>query len=584
MTTGMVLYRRWRPQRFAEVVGQEAVVNTLRQAVRLGRVAHAYLFCGPRGTGKTSTARILAKALNCHSLAPGAPETLASQGEPDNSCPFCVAVAEGRALDLIEMDAASTRGIDDIRSLQERVFGAGPAAGRCKVYILDEVHMLTLPAFNALLKTLEEPAPWAYFILCTTEPHNVPATIISRCQRFDMRRITPRDVEAHLAVICGAEGMEWEPEALRAIGKSAGGSLRDACNILEQTSLSYGNRVTLESVEGLLGLSRDPRALELAGHALRGDLAAGLRTIAEAAAAGADRQALHRQIMERLRSVLLWKSEVSEASDDPPETQEALKALAAVTPWDALLRAVRLFGRVSLRGGDGLSTLPLEMALIECASPTTPADAPAADRAGSAPSRAPARAPTPARAPPPERADGPPTPGGPPRSSAPRFPAPSVDPPDHGPGRSASGPPTSAPAAARAPQDAAPPSGPPPEGGIPVEDAQWNDLIQALKRYRGKKYVLGSLLLDCRSRYTDGAGLVLVFKNKANLDRLQEEMEHPPSRQTFEDAVRAALGRALDVRLLVADGGSEASAPQGHLVRAAVAMGARIIPEREETQ
>ena len=193
-----VLYRKWRPQRFAEVVGQESVIQTLRQAVSQNRVAHAYLFCGPRGTGKTTAARILAKALNCEHLGPGVEGP--NEGDPDNTCPFCVEVSQGRALDIVEMDAASHRGIDDVRHLTERVFGAGPALGRAKVYIIDEAHQLTEPASNALLKTLEEPAPWAYFVLCTTEPHKLIATIVSRCQRFDFRRIAPKDLQAHLQV------------------------------------------------------------------------------------------------------------------------------------------------------------------------------------------------------------------------------------------------------------------------------------------------------------------------------------------------------------------------------------------------
>ena len=571
MTTGSVLYRKWRPQRFADVVGQAPVIQTLRQAVRLGRVAHAYLLCGPRGTGKTSTARILAKALNCRSLAPSSPEAADADGEPDNTCPFCMAVNEGRALDLIEMDAASTRGIDDIRSLQERVFGAGPAEGRCKVYILDEVHMLTEPAFNALLKTLEEPAPWAYFVLCTTEPHKVPATIVSRCQRFDLWRITPRDVEAQLERICEAEGTEWEPEALRAVARASSGSLRDACNILEQTSLSYGNRVSLEGVESLLGLSKDPRALDLARHALGGDLAAGLTTISEASAGGLDRQSLHRQVVDHLRSVLRWKSEVATASDDSLDVQEALKSLAAATPWETLLRAVRLFGQVNLRNSDGLSTLPLELALIECASPP---EAPAASVAVR---------PTEIAAPP--RPAAPPPPAARPAATPPAAARPPAAPT---PARESSAIPAAMPDPGRAERapEAPPPSAPPPPGdGRPLNEEQWSALHQPLKRYRGKKYVLGSLLLDCRSHYTDGTALVLVFKNAANRDRLEEEMEHPPSREALDDAVQAALGGPHDLKLLLVDGGGgDPSTSQGHLVRAAVAMGARIIPDREENR
>ena len=360
-----VLYRKWRPQRFADVHGQDSVVQTLRQAVSQDRVAHAYLFCGPRGTGKTTAARILAKALNCEGLDPSLGP---NDGDPDNTCSFCIDVNDGRALDLIEMDAASHRGIDDVRSLQERVFGAGPSRGRAKVYIIDEVHMLTDFAFNALLKTLEEPAPWAYFVLCTTEPHKVLATIISRCQRFDFRRIAPRDVQARLQTVCEGEGYTCEPEALMAIARATGGSARDALNILEQTALSYGNTVPLSGVEELLGLSHDPRALELVRHVLGGNLKESLRVTTDAASGGLEPGPFHREVVERLRAVLLQKSGVGgveESADD----QDAVKAIAASADWNALLRALRLVGRANVRSGEGPAWLPLELAVIEAASP-----------------------------------------------------------------------------------------------------------------------------------------------------------------------------------------------------------------------
>ena len=213
-----VFYRKWRPQTLAEVVGQEPVTRTLARALQTGRVAHAYLFCGPRGTGKTSTARILAKAINCLE---------SKNGEPCNACAMCQAVNEGRALDLMEIDGASNRNLDDVRDLREKVNFA-PNSARYKVYIIDEVHMLTPPAFNALLKTLEEPPPHAIFVLATTEPHQVLPTIISRCQRFDFRRLTQADVVGKLQDICRQEGIQADSSALGLIAKAATGSLRDA--------------------------------------------------------------------------------------------------------------------------------------------------------------------------------------------------------------------------------------------------------------------------------------------------------------------------------------------------------------------
>ena len=216
--TSQVFYRKWRPQTLTEVVGQELVTKTLLNALSSGRVSHAYLFCGPRGTGKTSTGRILAKAVNC--LTNG-------KGEPCNTCPICQAITEGGALDVIEIDAASNRGIDEIRDLREKVNYA-PNQARYKVYIIDEVHMLTKEASNALLKTLEEPPPHIIFILATTESHKILTTIMSRCQRFDFRRISQVDITSTLTNICSAEHINIEPEGLRLIAKSATGSLRDA--------------------------------------------------------------------------------------------------------------------------------------------------------------------------------------------------------------------------------------------------------------------------------------------------------------------------------------------------------------------
>ena len=255
-----VLYRKWRPKRLSELAGHEPIAQTLRRAVSTGRVAHAYMLAGPRGTGKTSTARILAKAVNCRDP---------QEGEPDNSCDLCTAVDEGRALDLIEMDAASNRGIGDIRSLRDRI-NFGPNEARYKVYIVDEVHMLTTEAFNALLKTLEEPPPHAILILATTEPHRVPLTIVSRCQRFDFRRIPVDKTVARLAEICGAEGVSAEDTALLTIARASGGSLRDAVNMLEQAIVSYGNEITDGSVRDLLELGGEEEALELVSNVIQG--------------------------------------------------------------------------------------------------------------------------------------------------------------------------------------------------------------------------------------------------------------------------------------------------------------------------
>jgi DNA polymerase-3 subunit gamma/tau len=367
-----VFYRKWRPQTLAEVVGQEHVTRTLLNALSGGNVSHAYLFCGPRGTGKTSTGRILAKAVNC--IKP----TTGGKGEPCNKCAVCKSVTEGRALDIIEIDAASHTGVDDVRELIERVNYA-PAQARYKVYIIDEVHMLSGSASNALLKTLEEPPPKVIFILATTETHKVLPTIVSRCQRFDFHRLSQKATEEKLSRITEAEKIKIEPEALRLIAKSSRGGLRDAENLLEQIYTYYGAEVSLAQVQEMLGMAGDERARELVKHILKKDMGAGLRAITRAGEDGIDFKQIDREVVSYLRELLLLKSGLDKEGSLTSEEMTDLKALAGTASLEQILRSLKLFGQIE-GTLDNDSSLPLELALVDaCIEPTPEKPAPRAE-------------------------------------------------------------------------------------------------------------------------------------------------------------------------------------------------------------
>lgn len=355
---GQALYLKYRPRTFEEVVGQEPITRTLQNALRQGRIRHAYLFAGPRGTGKTTMARLLAKAVNC--LAD-------EEKRPCNACSICTAINEGRLLDLIEMDAASNRGIDEIRDIREKV-GFRPSEARFKVYVLDEAHMLTEPAFNALLKTLEEPPPHVIFALVTTDPHKIPATIISRCQRFDFRRVPLPAIVNRLAAIAQQEGMKAEPAALELIARQSAGALRDAISLLDQLT-SYGDEITLEQVQNVLGTVTTAVAAQLASCLADGQIAAGLDLINRALDDGADPRQLGREVIEVLRVLLLIKQgSAAHGFVLPAEQAAEMNALAERFPMERLLRAIHAFNAATTelrRGLPVIPQLPLEMALVE---------------------------------------------------------------------------------------------------------------------------------------------------------------------------------------------------------------------------
>lgn len=356
------LYRKWRPQSFDDVVGQEPVTRTLRSAIASGRVAHAYLFSGHRGTGKTTTARILAKALNC------------AQGptpDPCNRCSACVAISEGTSLDVIELDAASNRGIDEIREIRERVRLA-PASSRYKVYILDEAHMLTTEAENALLKTLEEPPAHVVFVLVTTEPHRLPATILSRCQRFQFRRIPTALVVERLSRIAQQEGVQISPAALQLIARAAEGALRDAESVLDQLASSTDGPIGEAEVVQLLGLPED-EVVDAATEAVRSqDAAAALRLAAQVADSGRDPRSALRRLVLHFRDLLVLCTcpDLHDLVDGPPDRIPRLAEQARHFQPEELLRAISVL--TSAEGEARWSPQPrlvLELALLRLARP-----------------------------------------------------------------------------------------------------------------------------------------------------------------------------------------------------------------------
>ena len=298
-----VIARKYRPQRFADVVGQEHVTTTLANAIRLGRIAHGYLFCGPRGTGKTTLARIFAKALNCT----GGPSV-----EFDDADPRVKEITEGRSLDVLEIDGASNNGVDQVRELRDTAKFA-PASGKYKIYIIDEVHMLSTAAFNALLKTLEEPPPHVKFLFATTDPEKVLPTILSRCQRFDLRRIPAALIVKHLAWIAEQEKVSIDPDALLAIARGADGGMRDAESTLDQLISFCGDRIVESDVLSMFGLAARAQLMQLVDALLEGDIATTLRLLEELTSSGKDLGRLLADLLNHFRNLLLFLVSGSEA-------------------------------------------------------------------------------------------------------------------------------------------------------------------------------------------------------------------------------------------------------------------------------
>ena len=532
------LYRRWRPRTFADLVGQDAVVRTLQTALSSGKLAHAYLFSGPRGSGKTSAAKIMARCVEC--AAGPAPE-------PDNTCENCLAILAGTALDVLEIDAASNRGIDEIRALRESVKFA-PATMRYKVYIIDEAHMLTREGANAFLKTLEEPPPHAIFILATTAPEALPPTILSRCQRYAFRRIPIPVMIERMREIAVAEGFDVGDDALGALAYRADGGLRDALTMLEQVASFAGAGAAIDAatVEAAFGTTGRVHARALVGELLAGDAAAALRTIDAASDAGTDMAGLMRTTIAEFRNLLVGRIDPELlARDLSPDDAERSRTLAAATPQARIVRALRLLSdalaagrqagnprleletaalRFVLQGEDpALDALAARIAALEGGAP-----APAAARPAAAP---------PKRAAPPEAA-----------ASAP------VPPPRETPAA------VEAPAPAAVPEPPPPPSPPPP---IPAADqgpptlqrvrSMWDQIrTRVYEKAKPLQGPLSRALVDS----LDGGVLTVRI-----VDAPQEEYVRGKS-VLIEDALEELLGARLRVAIVCAGAGQGAARVQ----------------------
>jgi len=534
------LYRRWRAQTFAEIVGQTAVVETLRNAVRADRVSHAVLFVGPRGTGKTSLARILAKALNCTNL---------QDGDPCDTCEACVSIREGRALDLIEIDAASNRGIDAIRDLRERIQYA-PTDLRRKVYILDEAHQITKDAWNALLKSLEEPPDFVAFMFASTHPQEFPPAILSRLQRFDVRRLTVEEIEGKLVRILAAESVDAEPGAVRLIARLAAGGMRDAESILDQVLASAGGRIDEASVRDLLGLA-DAEAIDrLTGALVDGDAGAGIGILAELDERGRDVAVVLDQILDQIRTDL-------GAAIGPAGQPARAAALSAA--------AHRLAAIDPERRGVGGLRFQIELALLDAATraPSTARQRPAGPEAAAVtePEAAAVTEPVPApvAAAPVDAAPAPPAaaaaePAAPaPAARAERAPAPTLE-IDARPRRTARHEPVAStprsaaadpaePAATGAPNTApateAPPVDPSSPQGIDELRAAWPAIVAALSQSPPVK----PLIAACRPVSLDGAIVTLGFPEDQAF--LKDALER--RRAMLEQGIGAILGRPVSV-------------------------------------
>ncbi|WP_281526373.1 DNA polymerase III subunit gamma/tau [Intestinibacter bartlettii] len=356
------LYRVYRPKNFSDVIGQEHIVRTLKNQIENNNVGHAYLFCGTRGTGKTSTAKIFSRAVNCTNL---------HNDEPCNECENCREILEDKTMDVVEIDAASNNSVDDIRELRENV-KYSPAKAKYKVYIIDEVHMLSQGAFNALLKTLEEPPSYVIFILATTEPHKIPATILSRCQRFDFKRVTVKDISSRMRYICEKEGIEADEKALNLIARNSQGALRDALSILDQCISFEGNKISYNDVIELLGSVNIEQLFDLAESVIKEDTRKSLQILNDFIIWGKDVRNLVNDLIDHFRNLMVCKisNDLDEIISLPEETIDLLKQQAETIDTNNLIRILNILSET--QDGMKISSNPrvlMEVTMMKIAQP-----------------------------------------------------------------------------------------------------------------------------------------------------------------------------------------------------------------------
>ena len=563
-------YRKWRSQTFAELVGQEHVTRTLLNAVRTGRIAHAYVFSGPRGVGKTSAARLLAKAVNCEA---------AVEGEPCNCCSSCLAIAEGRALDVIEIDAASNRRIDDIRDLREKVNFA-PSLLRYKFYILDEAHQLTGDAADAFLKTLEEPPANTVFVLATTEAHSIQATILSRCQHLEFRRISLAAMVGRLRQVCEGEGIEADATALELIARAANGGLRDAEGLLDQLVAYGGNHVDVDGVRAVVGVAGDEAAHLLVESLVSRDLAAGMRLINSLVEEGTDPKHYRLETVEYLRGLMLVKSGADLAGllDVTTETLGRMSALAPRLTGPQLLRCLRVFAQSEPPPRGAVhAQLPLEMAFYEAALALS-GELPAVEaRVEPAPQPEVTPRSAPARPSPPRPAPAPEAPSAAPATAAQPPTAPRHEPaarPDVG----ESLPSPTPPVVAARPDRPEPRSA---SGSLTIGQlaARWPDIVE---RSAGWNRSVQALLRDVRPAGIDVNGARLACRFKFHCERLNDER----IRSGVEALIEQAAGHRCRVTFVLDSGETAREVVQpadpfqavqdDPLVKGAIGMGWRL--------